>query len=255
MESNNFDSPEKTNSIDEKEEEVKDTQILIDVYEKEEEVEDTQILKETPTASVGQTANENGDASEAGSAMPVPAGCLSECSAAALASSASLVPPPPINTQQPGVVTSLLYSGSRFRGHQKSKGNSYDVEVVLQHVTMEDSYLCGYLKIKGLTEEYPTLTTFFAGEIISQKRPFLTRKWDADEDVDCKHWGTTDPNSAAPPPAGAVPGPRSHNQRHQRSVVCWILLHLLPEIYSHHRGLLLPQELRMVPVSKPHPRS
>uniref|UniRef100_A0A674D5Q6 Dynein regulatory complex subunit 3 n=1 Tax=Salmo trutta TaxID=8032 RepID=A0A674D5Q6_SALTR len=57
------------------------------------------------------------------------------------------------------------------------------------HVTMEDSYLCGYLKIKGLTEEYPTLTTFFAGEIISRKRPFLTRKWDADEDVDRKHWG------------------------------------------------------------------
>lgn len=88
---------------------------------------------------MGQTANENGDASEAGSAMPVPAGCLSECSAAALASSASLVPPPPINTQQPGVVTSLLYSGSRFRGHQKSKGNSYDVEVVLQ-VSFRNSY-------------------------------------------------------------------------------------------------------------------
>ncbi|KAI4807464.1 hypothetical protein KUCAC02_027271 [Chaenocephalus aceratus] len=119
--------------------------------------------------------------------MPVPAGYLSP--AAAFSSSASLIPPPPINTQQPGVVTSLLYSGSRFRGHQKSKGNSYDVEVVLQHVTMEDSYLCGYLKIKGLTEEYPTLTTFFAGEIISRKRPFLTRKWDADEDVDRKHWG------------------------------------------------------------------
>jgi len=46
--------------------------------------------------------------------------------------SASLVPPPPINTHQPGVNTSLLYSGSQFRGHQKSKGNSYDVEVVLQ---------------------------------------------------------------------------------------------------------------------------
>ncbi|ELR57986.1 hypothetical protein M91_06573, partial [Bos mutus] len=30
-----------------------------------------------------------------------------------------------------------------------------------------NSYLCGYLKIKGLTEEYPTLTTFFEGEIIS----------------------------------------------------------------------------------------
>ncbi|CAK6961659.1 glucose-induced degradation protein 4 homolog [Scomber scombrus] len=121
--------------------------------------------------------------------MPVPAGYLRDSRGAAFASSASLIPPPPINTQQPGVVTSLLYSGSKFRGHQKSKGNSYDVEVVLQHVTMEDSYLCGYLKIKGLTEEYPTLTTFFAGEIISRKRPFLTRKWDADEDVDRKHWG------------------------------------------------------------------
>ncbi|CAI5675287.1 unnamed protein product [Oreochromis niloticus] len=103
-------------------------------------------------------------------------------------SSASLVPPAPINTHQPGVATSLLYSGAQFRGYQKSKGNSYHVEVVLQHVTVEDSYLCGYLKINGLTEEYPTLTTFFAGEMISRKRPFLTRKWDADEDVDKKHW-------------------------------------------------------------------
>ncbi|XP_065119187.1 glucose-induced degradation protein 4 homolog [Paramisgurnus dabryanus] len=120
--------------------------------------------------------------------MPVRTDRCQGLSMACMAS-ASLVPPPPINTHQPGVNTSLLYSGSQFRGHQKSKGNSYDVEVVLQHVTMEDSYLCGYLKIKGLTEEYPTLTTFFAGEIISKKRPFLTRKWDADEDVDRKHWG------------------------------------------------------------------
>ncbi|EPQ10143.1 Developmentally-regulated GTP-binding protein 2 [Myotis brandtii] len=59
----------------------------------------------------------------------------------------------------------------------------------VQHVDTGNSYLCGYLKIKGLTEEYPTLTTFFEGEIISQKHPFLTRKWDADEDVDRKHWG------------------------------------------------------------------
>ncbi|XP_076366362.1 glucose-induced degradation protein 4 homolog isoform X2 [Tachypleus tridentatus] len=56
------------------------------------------------------------------------------------------------------------------------------------HVDEENSYLCGYLKIKGLTEEYPTLTTFFDGEIISRKYPFLTRKWDADEEVDKKHW-------------------------------------------------------------------
>jgi glucose-induced degradation protein 4 len=61
----------------------------------------------------------------------------------------------------------------------------------LQHVDEENSYLCGYLKIKGLTEEFPTMTTFFDGEIISRKYPFLTRKWDADEDVDKKHWVNT----------------------------------------------------------------
>lgn len=43
-----------------------------------------------------------------------------------------LDPPAPSNSQQPGVTTSLLYSGSKFQGHQKSKGNSYDVEVILQ---------------------------------------------------------------------------------------------------------------------------
>jgi glucose-induced degradation protein 4 len=58
----------------------------------------------------------------------------------------------------------------------------------LQHVDEENCYLCGYLKITGLTSEFPTLTTFFDAEIISKKYPFLTRKWDADEDVDRKHW-------------------------------------------------------------------
>ncbi len=52
----------------------------------------------------------------------------------------------------------------------------------------ENAYLCGYLKIKNLTDEYPEMVTFFDGEIISEKHPFLTRKWDADEDVDRKHW-------------------------------------------------------------------
>ena len=48
---------------------------------------------------------------------------------------------------------------------------------------IENAYMCGYLKIKGLTDEYPTLTTFFDGEIIGDKHRFLTRKWDADEEV------------------------------------------------------------------------
>lgn len=85
----------------------------------------TKLGSQTPIARVRRPASEAGT-------MPVPAGYLSDSPAAASASSASLIPPPPINTQQPGVVTSLLYSGSKFRGHQKSKGNSYDVEVVLQ---------------------------------------------------------------------------------------------------------------------------
>ncbi|CAL1542804.1 unnamed protein product [Lymnaea stagnalis] len=100
-----------------------------------------------------------------------------------------LDPPPPAYSSLMGIPTTLLYNGSRFQGHQKSKGNRYDVEVVLQHVDVEKAFLCGYLKIKGLTDEYPTLTTYFDGEIISSRHPFLTRKWDADEDVDKKHWG------------------------------------------------------------------
>lgn len=82
--------------------------------------------------------------SQRSGSMPVPAGYLRGSTAAAFGSSASLIPPPPINTQQPGVVTSLLYSGSKFRGYQKSKGNSYDVEVVLQVGVWG-----GYLTIKG----------------------------------------------------------------------------------------------------------
>lgn len=62
----------------------------------------------------------------------------------------------------------------------------------LQHVDEENCYLCGYLKITGLTSEFPTLTTFFDAEIISKRYPFLTRKWDADEDVDRKHWVSLD---------------------------------------------------------------
>ena len=41
-------------------------------------------------------------------------------------------PPPPATSKQPGVSRSLLYNGSKFKGHQKSKGNQYDVEVILQ---------------------------------------------------------------------------------------------------------------------------
>ena len=43
-----------------------------------------------------------------------------------------LDPPIPANNKPLGTYRSLLYNGSKFSGSQKSKGNSYDVEVVLQ---------------------------------------------------------------------------------------------------------------------------
>ncbi len=53
---------------------------------------------------------------------------------------------------------------------------------------LDNSFLCGYLHIKGLTEDWPTLCTFFEAEIIGPKYSFLTRKWDADERIDRDHW-------------------------------------------------------------------
>ena len=43
-----------------------------------------------------------------------------------------LVPFAPKASKQMGIPETPLYSGSKFQGHQKSKGNRYDVEVVFQ---------------------------------------------------------------------------------------------------------------------------
>nr|KAJ3419589.1 GID complex subunit 4, VID24 [Polyrhizophydium stewartii] len=58
----------------------------------------------------------------------------------------------------------------------------------LQHVDLCKSFLCGYLRIKGLTEDWPDLCTFFEAEIIGPHHSFLTRKWDAEEAIDRQHW-------------------------------------------------------------------
>ncbi|CAO3570981.1 unnamed protein product [Mortierella alpina] len=84
--------------------------------------------------------------------------------------------------------TAHLAAGSRFQGKQKSGSSSYDVMVDIKHVNLNESSLCGYLHIKGLTEEYPELTTFFDAEIIGNAHSFVTRKWDADVKVDKEHW-------------------------------------------------------------------
>ncbi|KAJ3129563.1 GID complex subunit 4, VID24 [Nowakowskiella sp. JEL0407] len=81
-----------------------------------------------------------------------------------------------------------LFSGQSFKGVQKSGRNCYDVFVNLKYVDLEDSFLCGYLYIKGLTEDFPELCTFFEGEIIGPKHSFLTRKWNSDASIDREHW-------------------------------------------------------------------
>ena len=62
------------------------------------------------------------------------------------------------------------------------------VEVQIDYINWEQSYICGCLNIFGLTETDPSITTFFNGEIIGNSFPFLTRKWDASFEVDEKHW-------------------------------------------------------------------
>lgn len=73
---------------------------------------------------------------------------------------------------------------------------------------MRESFLCGYLRIQGqqnriwtkevlsltiwtgLTEDHPTLTTYFEGEIIGSKYSFLTKHedWGSTDKVDLQHW-------------------------------------------------------------------
>ncbi|PHH92071.1 hypothetical protein CDD83_9097 [Cordyceps sp. RAO-2017] len=86
--------------------------------------------------------------------------------------------------------SSYLRPGSRFHGTQQSERQVYDVQVEIKHVDMRESFLCGYLRIQGLTEDHPTLTTYFEGEIIGSKYGFLTRHedWGANMKTDLNHW-------------------------------------------------------------------
>ena len=86
-----------------------------------------------------------------------------------------------------------LYPGAKFKGEQRSKKNKYDVTVEIkvffvgplnlysllniQQVNFDNSTLCGYLAITGLTDDMPVLTTFFEAEIIGKHFGFLTNKW------------------------------------------------------------------------------
>lgn len=99
-----------------------------------------------------------------------------------------------------------LYPGAAFQGTQKSGRNSYDVNVTIvvclltysthyepliylfQDVNFASSTLCGYLRIRGLTDDWPELTTYFDAEIIGSRYGFLTQNWGATQHEDMVHW-------------------------------------------------------------------
>ncbi|KAF2869709.1 vacuolar import and degradation protein-domain-containing protein [Massariosphaeria phaeospora] len=119
-------------------------------------------------------------------------------------SSLSITTPPPSAWTQPSAFSSpfpnhrflphssssRLRPGSRFKGSQTSDRQQYEVEVEIKYVDMRESFLCGYLRIKGLTEDHPSLTTYFEGEIIGSKYSFITQhpEWGSNEKVDRQHW-------------------------------------------------------------------
>jgi hypothetical protein len=86
--------------------------------------------------------------------------------------------------------SSFLRPGSKFKGTQQSERQVYDVHVEIKYVDLRESFLCGYLRIQGLTPDNPTLTTYFEGEIIGSKYGFITKHedWGATEKVDLNHW-------------------------------------------------------------------
>lgn len=95
--------------------------------------------------------------------------------------------------QPPHYPSSLLRPGSKFTGTQQSDRQIYNVDVDILTVDTSQSSLTGYLRICGLTEDHPTLTTFFSGEIIggpSHRYSFRTRTptWGATDKTDLVHW-------------------------------------------------------------------
>lgn len=58
----------------------------------------------------------------------------------------------------PNSTSSCLRPGSKFVGTQQSDRQVYNVQVELKYVDMEESFLCGYLRIQGT--EYPGLSLF-----------------------------------------------------------------------------------------------
>jgi glucose-induced degradation protein 4 len=93
----------------------------------------------------------------------------------------------------PQYPSSFLRPGSKFSGTQQSDRQIYNVDVQILTLSVPESTMTGYLRICGLTEDHPTLTTFFTGEIIggpNHKHTFQTKdpSWGATDRTDLQHW-------------------------------------------------------------------
>ncbi|XP_075256071.1 glucose-induced degradation protein 4 homolog [Convolutriloba macropyga] len=105
----------------------------------------------------------------------------------------ALQPLPPVRsvTRQPRHYNCVraLRDGAKFKGEQSGSTQRCPVEVVFESIDYDSFTLCGRLTICNLhPEPNSETTTFFQGEIICEKHPFLTRKWEADYDIDQIHW-------------------------------------------------------------------
>jgi glucose-induced degradation protein 4 len=91
--------------------------------------------------------------------------------------------------------SSFLRPGSKFVGAQQSRQSTYEVNVELKDVDMQTAFICGYLRIEGLTEDHPTLITYFEGEMISEHYSFITQRedWGSNEKTDMSHWNRFGP--------------------------------------------------------------
>lgn len=89
--------------------------------------------------------------------------------------------------------SAMLQPCAKYVGTQQSGHHTYNVEVTILTVNMEQSSLSGFLKISNLTPEHPVLETFFTGEIVGgpqQRYSFRTMDpaWGTNEKIDMRHW-------------------------------------------------------------------
>lgn len=86
--------------------------------------------------------------------------------------------------------STYLRSGTVFQGMQQSGRSTYQVKVKFHYVDLHTSFLCGFLRIQGLSVDNPSLTTYFEAEIIGPHYSFQTGKpeWGATERTDLDHW-------------------------------------------------------------------